>query len=111
MSTHLTVVQADDRTVTAWVCVDCMAAVAGITAHEAGHPLPVPFEGDDSVVDAVNGSTEDCEHRSVDWHEWPERYHDEHTEECETRTFSHSPCEGCGDTDAGSRHAVTITVR
>jgi hypothetical protein len=112
MSRHLTVVKAEDRTATAWVCVDCNAAVAGISDHEAGKRLPIPFDGDDSVIDAVNGGVYDCEHHlAADWHDWPERYHDEHSEQCETREHSTSPCESCGNTDHGTRQAVTITVR
>ena len=106
---------------TAWVCIDCAAAVAGISDHEAGKRLPEPFAGDRSVVRMVNGTTEECRHRRpqprpgrwrvIDWHDWPEAWHDEHAEECETRTFDTSPCEGCGDHLAGTRQAVTITVR
>ena len=92
---------------TAWVCVDCSAAVAGITDHEAGHRLPTPFADDPDVIRAVNGSIEPCEHTGMDWEESV----DEHTEECETITFSRLTCEGCGDHLAGTRQAVTITVR
>ena len=95
---------------TAWVCVDCNAAVAGISDHEAGKRLPEPFKGDESVVQVVNGLS-DCHHFGIDWHNWPEHVTDEHAEQCETRTFDTSPCEGCGDHLAGTRQAVTITVR
>lgn len=95
---------------TAWVCVDCSAAVAGITDHEAGKRLPEPFAGERSVVRAVNGLS-DCHHFEIEWSNWPEPVVDEHAEECETRTFDTSPCEGCGDHLAGTRQAVTITVR
>ena len=59
----------------------------------------------------VNGSVEDCEHRSVDWHDWPEAWHDEHAEECETREHVKWECESCHSPLHGTRQAVTITVR
>lgn len=95
---------------TAWVCIDCSAAVAGITDHEAGKRLPEPFAEDRSVVRVVNGLA-DCHHFEIEWANWPEHVVDEHAEQCETRTFDTSPCEGCGDHLAGTRQAVTITVR
>jgi len=112
MSTHhVTVTPAEDWTCTAWVCTDCNAAVAGTTSHEAGHPLPVPFDGDDSVTDPVNGMSRGCGHWNRPWEERTEHDVDEHSAQCETRDFDKSPCESCGTYDAGTRHAVTITVR
>ena len=55
------------RDLTVWVCTDCNAAVAGTTSHEAGHPLPIPFDGDASVLRSVNGSTDRAGAVSTPW--------------------------------------------
>lgn len=98
------------RDLTAWVCSDCYAAIGGVTSDLAGRPMPIPFDGDRTVLRSVNGSTDPCPHSDVDWHEWPEVYHDQHAEQCETRELSTYPCESCRDHHHGTRHAVTITV-
>jgi hypothetical protein len=96
---------------TLFVCGPCQQAVNGNTEHEVGHPLPTPFEGDESIESVVLGAV-DCHHHAArDWHEWPQDWHDVHSEQCETTAFSHQQCRGCGDTDAGARHAVTVTLK
>lgn len=65
-----------------WVCVDCLGVAAGITEEEQGHPYPkdpAPWEEFSTSIGSPTPGSEE-------------------------RTFSTSPCEGCGSTLAGSRH-------
>lgn len=103
-SSHATA-QAD-----AWVCTDCLMAIEGYGEHETGRRLPVPFEHDPTVLHVIAGLTE-CHHfERRDWSLWPDEWHDEHKEDCETREFSHALCAGCRSPWAGTRHAVTIVT-
>ena len=89
--------------VTIWVCVDCMLA----------HHYPGEYEDstgeewcnypDAKMGDITAGTI--CDRADDDFHVYES---DEHSEECETISFSWNPCEGCGSKLGGARHAFTI---
>src|SRR5687768_15126910 len=92
------------ETVTIWVCVDCLFVHAnGESEGMDPDKKPLSRIGEGETV-ALGMSWED---HSDDC---PNRKAGEHVEECEceTQDFSHSMCQGCGETLAGSRHAMTV---
>lgn len=98
-------------TYTAFVCIDCRDAVEEDVVGTRRPRIVTTFEGDDSI-ERVHLGTSECRHFTArDWHEWPDQWHDEHKEECETVTFSWTRCPSCSSTLGGSRHAVTVTLR
>lgn len=93
-----------------WVCVDCLHQVANGTVpdeldqaevEQYLHNVQQGADGAELSAGAPYGE-DGCEH---DFHD--DEHHDQHTEDCETQTFSWSPCELCGSTLGGSRHAIT----
>lgn len=87
---------------TIWVCTDCMLE----------HHYPGEMEGTGeewrNYPNAKLGSITAgilCDRRDDDYHLYES---DEHSEECETLTFSWFRCDGCGSTLGGSRHAFTV---
>ena len=83
-----------------WVCVECLFAREGDGAEPCGcEPPCVPWSRE-PATDVTAGL--DC---GIPDH-WSDE-HDEHSEQCETRDFSWSPCDGCGCPLGGTRHAYT----
>lgn len=89
---------------TLWVCEDCYATANGldddITAPDR-EPLSL-IGGDAEVTSGLVQNEHDpaCTVYVLGW------MGDEC--ECERRTFSWSPCQGCGSTLGGSREALTV---
>jgi hypothetical protein len=84
-----------------WVCVGCLFAREGDAPDDpCGHePEHVPWQRE-PATDVTYGL--DCgipDH----WETDP----DAHSEQCETRDFVRSSCDGCGCPLAGTRHAYT----
>lgn len=88
-------------TSTAWVCIDCSMAHHGAEVDDTDpHPEHEPLNLLDEAACITAGLME---------HEHDSRRCDlDHECECETVNFSKRPCDGCGVTDAGSRHALTV---
>lgn len=88
---------------TIWVCLDCeiLNANGEISEHADKPPLGLLKDGDEITGGMLwEEHTDDCPNRAVN------DYLDECG--CETDEFSWSPCEGCGSTLGGSRHALTV---
>lgn len=84
---------------TLWVCVDCLMMAANDEAPVDPDPTqPEPW-AIENATDVTMGLLL-SEHYSNDCDEEAEC-------DCETRDFSWSPCDGCGSTLGGSRHAFT----
>lgn len=83
-----------------WVCTGCLLAREGDGSEPCGcEPTHVPWNREPDTDVSVGASCDVLHHQDGDT--------DEHTEVCETRDFSSSPCDACGCPLAGSRHAYT----
>lgn len=90
---------------TIWVCQDCMfAAVNGEISDDRPADLPEVWALE-PATDVTPGLTWTEHHDPAGC----EAMFDAGTDQCdcETREFSSSRCDGCGDWHAGSRHAFT----
>jgi hypothetical protein len=87
-----------------WVCSDCLMAHANgedsVEDRPASEPEPWAIFPDASRVSM--GMLDDNHSCGQSW--------DDGTRDCgcETDEFSWSPCDGCGSTLGGSRHAFTL---
>ncbi len=109
------------ETSTLWACVDCLMfeangdlPSASVTSFmdmdENGHTeedrkIIAGFEQFEPgvVTLGIMFGEDGCSHTSDSY---PENA-DEHSEGCETQTFSYSPCDVCHSPLGGSRHALT----
>ena len=88
---------------TIWVCEDCTLVHAGYSADELGYTPAVEPWGLEPAIDVTPGQmaedhAEDCPNHGT----WAGEEC-----ECDVRDFSSSSCDGCGDTNGGTRHAFT----
>jgi hypothetical protein len=90
---------------TIWVCTDCM--ILDVNGDEPvdpdpTQPLPWALWADAKMGDTTPGITREA-HTCDDPDSW------ERGEDCgcEEREFSWSPCDGCGSSLGGTRHAFT----
>lgn len=87
---------------TIWVCLDCYFAHHGYGDGELGYTPdrePLSLIGDSARV--FSGMT-------WDEHECDPVERESNGCECDEMTFSWHPCQGCGSTLGGSRHALTV---
>lgn len=86
-----------------WVCDDCRDAAEGTAEGWPTVPDPVPWSlipWGDVYVPGLPWSEHSCGRATgLDGSEC----------DCETTTYSTTPCDACGSTLAGSRHAYTLT--
>lgn len=90
---------------TLWVCVDCLMMAANDEAPtdpQEGQPEPWAIENATDVTMGLIGTEHECTEKGT---EWAHGVADDC--DCETREFSWSPCDACGSTLGGSRHAFT----
>lgn len=100
-----------------WCCVDCVTLLAnGETPPEMSEAetaewlARVEAAGDASTVTLGRMFGEDgCEHTSDAWRA-DAAVQEAHAAECERDTFSWRPCDVCGSTLGGERHAVTFRL-
>ena len=88
---------------TIWVCVDCF-----FEHHLPGENAEATGEEWCNYPDAKMGDITAgilCDRADDDYHMCESA---EHSEECETISFSWSRCDACGSTLGGTRHAFTI---
>lgn len=84
-----------------WVCTDCLYVEQGIdTGDDGSKPDREPWGLVDGFWTVVLPGMPWAEHVSPACQDGQC--------ECETVTYSTSPCDGCGSPLAGSRHAYTL---
>lgn len=103
MSTYAELVEAG-QWATLWVCTDCLLTHAnGEHSPDRPESLPEPLSLIDGAHDdlsmglRVEGHADTCTPQDRE-----ERC------DCETIPFGWLDCEGCGDTNAGKRHAMFL---
>lgn len=84
---------------TIWACVDCM-----LEHYYPGENADITGEEWSNYPDASITAGSLCDKGENHYREDAE----DHSENCETISFSWSPCDGCGSTLGGTRHAFTI---
>ena len=93
---------------TVWICEDCMLHLAN-GEGDPDRPAYLPTVLSKLAGFQATPGLMKHEHEGDCTRKWQGTGEEEECE-CETRTFESSPCEGCGDRGAGSRHAATIWV-
>lgn len=109
----MTMLAREEATLT-WVCRCCMSRLANDDVsgcenscdpeHAPSLLDAYPDDADLTIGMLIEEHDEECENRKAAEAGIP----NEVQCECETITFSKSPCDGCGSHLAGSRHAVTM---
>ena len=96
----------DRKSVTLWVCADCLMSEA--TGSVSDDPDYVPnrepwglIADSDEITAGLVREEHDCGYEDHD-EAWPDYC------ECEQREFSWSACDACGSTLGGSRDAYTL---
>lgn len=88
--------------IAAWCCTDCIMLHANgeTPPHMTEAETDAWLESMGDIMPTVGRHTDDCGCST-----WDSPYH---RDVCETLEFSWKPCQSCGSTLGGERHAITL---